>query len=45
MPVDDDNRWDPARFDDDDDEMLLWDTGEDKVGALHILIFRDADLY
>jgi cell cycle checkpoint control protein RAD9A len=30
---DDDRRWDPANFDEEEDEMLLWDTPGDKVRA------------
>jgi cell cycle checkpoint control protein RAD9A len=30
--ADDDRKWDPANFDEEEDEMLLWDTGAEKVG-------------
>jgi len=29
--ADDDRRWDPTNFDEEEDEMLLWDTPGDKV--------------
>lgn len=29
--ADDDRRWDPANFDEEEDEMLLWDMGREKV--------------
>jgi len=29
--ADDDRRWDPTNFEDEEDEMLLWDTGAEKV--------------
>lgn len=31
-PADDDRRWDPLNFED-EDEMLLWDTGAENVSA------------
>lgn len=30
---DEDRRWDPANFDEEEEEMLLWDTGGEKVRA------------
>jgi cell cycle checkpoint control protein RAD9A len=32
--ADEDRKWDPANFDEEEDEMLLWDTGAEKVGIL-----------
>jgi cell cycle checkpoint control protein RAD9A len=29
--ADDDRRWDPANYDEEEDEMLLWDAGEEDV--------------
>ena len=29
--ADEDRKWDPANFDEEEDEMLLWDTGAEKV--------------
>ena len=33
-PEDDDRRWDPMNYDEEDDEMLLWDAGGDSVSKL-----------
>jgi cell cycle checkpoint control protein RAD9A len=33
--ADDDRRWDPLNYDEDEDEMLLWDQERDKVSRLH----------
>jgi cell cycle checkpoint control protein RAD9A len=42
--ADDDRRWDPANFDEEEDEMLLWDTPGDKVRAVaHFLYAVDVD--
>ena len=35
---DEDRRWDPVNYDEEDDEMLLWDAGGDDVGCLIILM-------
>jgi cell cycle checkpoint control protein RAD9A len=32
-PEDEDRRWDPVNYDEEDDEMLLWDAGEDNVSV------------
>lgn len=32
--ADEDRKWDPANFDEEEDEMLLWDTGAEKVCIL-----------
>jgi cell cycle checkpoint control protein RAD9A len=32
--ADDDRRWDPVNYDEQEDEMLLWDTGGDNVSEL-----------
>ncbi len=31
---DEDRRWDPVNYDEENDEMLLWDAGENSVGVL-----------
>jgi hypothetical protein len=42
--ADDDRRWDPANFDEEEDEMLLWDTPGDKVSVFgHFLYAVDVD--
>ena len=33
--ADDDRRWDPVNFDEEEDEMLLWDAGGNSVCELH----------
>lgn len=35
--ADDDQKWDPQNFDEEEDEMLLWDTGGEKVRFLDYL--------
>ena len=34
LPEDEDRRWDPVNYDEEDDEMLLWDTGGESVSLL-----------
>ena len=37
---DEDRRWDPVSYDEEDDEMLLWDAGGDDVGRSNNLILQ-----
>ena len=34
-PEDEDRRWDPVNYDEEDDEMLLWDAGGENVSVLY----------
>lgn len=38
---DEDKRWDPINYDDDQDEMLLWDTGDIQVRCNTLAVFQD----
>lgn len=38
--ADDDRKWDPQNFDEEEDEMLLWDTGGEKVRLMYYFISR-----
>jgi cell cycle checkpoint control protein RAD9A len=37
---DEDRRWDPVNYDEEDDEMLLWDAGGDDVGCFIVLMIQ-----
>ncbi len=41
--ADDDRRWDPTNFEEDEDEMLMWDQGGEKVYVSYLLSTSETD--